>query len=132
MAAQLRDLGRTLPDLWAQGQFTPAQQKGLVCSLIRQVIVTRPVPDTVEAKVVWISGAVKPLQVHPPILRQSNVHGYEQFVERVLALGNAGYQDREIAHRLPAEGFRAARSARIPRALVGEVRRARGHISLTE
>jgi hypothetical protein len=110
MAAQLRDLGRTLPDLWAQGQFTPAQQKG----------------------VVWISGAVTPLQVHPPILRQSNVHGYEQFVERVLALGNAGYQDREIAHRLPAEGFRAARSARIPRALVGEVRRARGHISLTE
>jgi DNA invertase Pin-like site-specific DNA recombinase len=132
MAAQLRDLGRTLPALWAQGQFTPAQQKELVRSLIRQVIVTRPVPDTVEAKVVWISGAVTPLQVHPPILRQADVRNYEQFVERVLALGNAGYQDREIAQRLTAEGFRSARSARIPRALVGEVRRARGQISLTE
>lgn len=132
MAAQLRDLGRTLPALWAQGQFTPAQQKELVRSLIRQVILTRPAPDTVEAQVVWVSGAVTPLHVHPPILRQSDVHGYEQFVERVFALGNAGYQDREIALRLTAEGFRSARSPRIPRALVGEVRRARGQISLTE
>lgn len=132
MTTQLRDLGRTLPDLWAQGQLTPAQQKELVRSLIRQVIVTRPVPDTVEAKVVWISGAVTALQVHPPILRQADVRAYEQFVERVLALGNAGYQDREIAQRLTAEGFRSARSARIPRSLIGEVRRARGQISLTE
>jgi len=132
MAAHLRDLGQSLPALWAQGRFTPAQQKELLRSLIRHVIVTRPVPDTVEAKVVWISGAVTPLEAHPPILRQSDVHGYAQFVERVLALGSAGYQDREIAQRLTAEGFRGARSPRISRALVGEVRRARGQISLTE
>jgi DNA invertase Pin-like site-specific DNA recombinase len=132
MAAHLRDLGQSLPALWAQGRFTPAQQKELLRSLIRHVIVTRPVPDTVEAKVVWLSGAVTPLEVHPPILRQSDVHGYAQFVERVLALGSAGYQDREIAYRLTAEGFRGARSPRISRALVGEVRRARGQISLTE
>jgi hypothetical protein len=132
MAAHLRDLGQSLPALWAQGRFTPAQQKELLRSLIRHVIVTRPVPDMVEAKVVWISGAVTPLEVHPPILRQSDVHGYAQFVERVLALGSAGYQDREIAQRLTAEGFRGARSPRISRALVGEVRRARGQISLTE
>jgi DNA invertase Pin-like site-specific DNA recombinase len=132
MAAQLHDVGRTLPALWAQGYFTPAQQKELLRSLIRQVILTRPVPDTVEAKVVWMSGAITPLQVHPPTLRQSDVHDYAQFVERVLALGDAGYQDREIAQRLTAEGFRGARSPRISRALVGEVRRARGQISLTE
>ena len=132
MAAQLHDVGRTLPALWAQGYFTPAQQKELLRSLIRQVILTRPVPDTVEAKVVWMSGAITPLQVHPPTLRQSDVHDYAQFVERVLALGDAGYQDREIAQRLTAEGFRGARSPRISRALVGEVRRARGQISLAE
>jgi len=132
MAAQLQDVGRTLPALWAQGQFTPAQQKELLRSLIHQVMITRPVPDTVEAKVVWMSGAVTPLQVHPPVLRQSDVHDYAQFVERVLTLGDAGYQDREIAQRLTAEGFRGARSPRISRALVGEVRRARGQISLTE
>jgi DNA invertase Pin-like site-specific DNA recombinase len=132
MSAQLRDLGRTLPALWAQGQFTLAQQKELVRSLIRRVIVTRPVPATVEAKVVWVSGAVTPLQVHPPILRQSEICGYERFVERVLTLGAAGYQDRDIARRLTEEGFRSARSTRVPVALIGDIRRARGQISLTE
>jgi DNA invertase Pin-like site-specific DNA recombinase len=130
--AQLQELGRTLPELWTHGHFTPAQQKELVRSLIRRIVVTRPVPDTVEAKVVWVSGAATPLQVHPPILRQTDVGGYEAFVTRVLALGAVGYQDREIARRLTAEGFRSARSDRIPVALVGELRRARGQISLVE
>jgi DNA invertase Pin-like site-specific DNA recombinase len=132
MRAQLQALGQSLPALWAHGHFTAAQQKELLRSLIRHVLVARPVPDMVEAKIVWVSGAVTLLQVHPPILRQSDVQGYAQFVERVLALGNAGYQDREIAQRLTAEGFRGARGPRITRALVGEVRRARGQISLTE
>jgi len=132
MRAQLQALGQSLPTLWARGHFTAAQQKELLRSLIRHVLVARPVPDMVEAKIVWVSGAVTLLQVHPPVLRQSDVHGDEQFVERVLALGHAGYQDREIAQRLTAEGFRGARRPRISRALVGEVRRARGQISLTE
>jgi DNA invertase Pin-like site-specific DNA recombinase len=132
MQAQLRDLGRTLPDLWRQGQLTPEQQKALLRSLIRRVMIRRPFPDTIEAKVVWVSGAVSPLQVHPPILRQSDVRNYEHFVERILALGAAGHQDREIAQRLTMEGFRSARSDRVPAALVGEIRRARGQISLTE
>src|SRR6266511_5106315 len=98
----------------------------------RRVIVTRPAPDTVEAKVVWVSGAVIPLRVHPPILRQSDVRGYEHFVERVLALGASGYQDHEMARCLTAEGVRSARRVLLPVALVGEVRPAGGHILLTE
>jgi DNA invertase Pin-like site-specific DNA recombinase len=132
MRAQVQALGQSLPELWAQGHFTAAQQKELLRSLIRRVMVTRPVPDTVEAKIVWVSGTVTALQVHPPIQRQTDVGQYPHFVERVLALGAAGYHDREIAQRLTAEGFRAARSARIPPSLVGEIRRARGQISLTE
>jgi len=60
------------------------------------------------------------------------VSGYERLVERILALGAQGYQDPEIARQVTAEGFRSARSARIPASLVGEIRRARGQISLTE
>jgi hypothetical protein len=47
-------------------------------------------------------------------------------------LGAAGYSDREIAQRLTLEGFRSARSERVSAGLVGEIRRARGQISLTE
>ena len=72
------------------------------------------------------------LQVHPAVLRQSDVSNYDHFVERILNLGAAGYPDREIARHLTAEGFRSARSPRVPAALIGEVRRARGQISLIE
>src|SRR5260370_41196079 len=87
MKEQLRDLGRHLPAMWASGRLTPAQQKEVLRSLIRRVIVTRPTPDTVEARVVWVSGAVTPFSVHPPIARGSDVSGYEHLVERILTLG---------------------------------------------
>jgi DNA invertase Pin-like site-specific DNA recombinase len=132
MKEQLQDVGRHLPVLWASGRLTPAQQKELLRSLIRRIIVTRPTPDTVEARIVWVSGAVTPYSVHPPIARGSDVSGYEQLVERILALGAQGYQDCEIARIVSAEGFRSARSTHIPASLVGEIRRARGQISLTE
>jgi hypothetical protein len=89
-------------------------------------------PDTIAAKVVWVSGAITPLTVHPPILRQADMSHYDAFVERVLTLGAAGYQDREIAERLTAEGFRSARRERVTADTVGTLRRARGQISLTE
>src|SRR5260370_21973691 len=46
--------------------------------------------------------------------------------------GRRRHQDPEIARIVSAEGFRSARSTHIPASLVGEIRRARGQISLTE
>ena len=129
---QLRDLGRALPAWWASGRLAPAQQKELLRSLIRRVIVARPVPDTIAVRVVWVSGAVTPLTVHPPILRGAEVSDYPAFVARVLALGAEGHTDRAIAHRLTAEGFHSARRAGVPTSLVGVIRRAHGQVSLTE
>jgi hypothetical protein len=58
-------------------------------------MIRRPFADTLEATVVWVSGAVSALQVHPSVLRQSDVRNYEHFVERIL-----GFQ------ALSAENFR--------------------------
>ena len=84
---QLHDLGKYLPAMWTSGRLTPAHQKEILRSLIRRIIVKRPTPDTVEARVVWVNGAVTPFSVHPPIARGSDVNGYEQLVERILTLG---------------------------------------------
>jgi hypothetical protein len=83
MRAQLQALGRTLPALWARGYFPAVQQQELLRSLIRRVIVTRPVPATVEAKIVWVSGAVTALEMHPLMQRQTDVGQYPHCVERV-------------------------------------------------
>jgi hypothetical protein len=132
LRAQLRDVGAHLPALWASGRLTPAQQKELLRSLIRRVILSRPAPDLVEAKVIWVSGASSVVSVRPPVHRGRQLQDYEQLVARVLALSAEGYQDAVIAERLTAEGFRSARRSEVPRQLVEQVRRAHGVVSLTE
>ena len=75
LRAQLRDVSHQLPELWASGRLTPAHQKELLRSLIRRVVLARPVPATVEVKIVWVSGAVTPLVVHPPTYRTTETGG---------------------------------------------------------
>jgi DNA invertase Pin-like site-specific DNA recombinase len=133
LRAQLSDLGRQLPDLWTSGRLSAVHKKELLRALIRRIILARPRPDTIEVKVVWVSGAFSVLKAHPPIHRAVDVTNYRQVVERVLTLAAEGYQDREIARRLTTEGFRSARDpTRVPTRLVAQVRRAHGQASLTE
>ncbi|GAC1396443.1 MAG: recombinase family protein [Chloroflexota bacterium] len=127
---QLRDLGRQLPALWTSGRLRPEQQKELLRSLIRRVILTRPVPDEVHLKIVWISGAVSPLVIHPRLLHTVTMSTYPQFVARVLALAAEGHLDADIAQILTAEGFRSARSPGVPKHLVFHIRRRHGQPSL--
>jgi hypothetical protein len=132
LRAQLGDLGRELPALWASGRLTPAQQKELLRSLIRRIVLSRPAPDTVEVRVVWVSGACSPLAVAPPLHRSRDLGSYDRLVARILELGAAGHQDGAIAARLTTEGFRSARHHCVPRQLVEKVRRDHGQVSLTD
>ncbi len=132
LRAQLRDLGAQLPALWRSGRLTRAHQKELLRCLIRRVVLSRPLPDTVEVKIVWVSGAYSLLTVRPPVHRGPQLRDYERLVERVLALSAEGHHDAAIAARLTAEGFRSARRPDVPRQFVEQIRRAQGVISLTE
>ena len=96
------------------------------------MIRTRPVADVIEVKLVWISGALSTLTVRPPIWRTAEFGAYVQLVERVRDLSAAGYQDEEIARRLTAEGFHAARSDTVDARVVGKIRRKRGQRTLTD
>lgn len=132
LRAQLRDLGARMPELWASERLTLVHKKELLRSLIRRVILTRPVADVIEVKVVWISGAISLLTVRPPIWRTADLSDYAQLVEQVRALSAEGYQDEEIGRRLTAAGFHAARGEKIDAGVVGKIRRQLGQRSLTE
>lgn len=132
LRTQLGDLGRELPALWASGRLTPAQQKELLRSLVRRVVLSRPAPDTVEVRVVWVSGAATLHVVEPPLHRSRDLGTDDRLVARALELGATGYQDGVIAECLTAEGFRSARSRSVPKQLVEKIRRDHGQISLTE
>jgi hypothetical protein len=128
---QLREVGLRMPELWTSGRLTVVHKKELLRCLMRRILLTRPVADEVEVKVVWISGAVSLLNVRPPIWRTADVRGYEQVVARVRELSAAGYQDVEIARQLSEAGFHGARSSRLDAQAVGKIRRKLGQVSLT-
>jgi hypothetical protein len=132
LRAQLVDLGPRMPELWASGRLSAAQQKTLLRSLIQRVIVRRRTPDTVAITVVWVSGAISALTIQPPIHRACDVSRYDELVARALALGAEGYTDEAIARQLTAEGFRAARRSSIAPGWVGHLRRAQGQRSVRE
>ena len=104
---QLRDVGRALPGWRASGRLSASQQKALLRSLVRHVIVTRPVPDTIEARIVWVSGAVTPVVVHSPILRGADVQPRRGL--RGPSPGAGGGRRPRPRDRLPptGEGYRS-------------------------
>jgi DNA invertase Pin-like site-specific DNA recombinase len=132
LRAHLRDLGHQLPALWDSGRLTPAHQKDLLRSLIRRVVLSRPTPDAIAVKVVWVSGAYSELRVATVVHRGADLPNYERFSARVLELSAQGYADAAIAEHLTREGFRSARHMDVCRAAVEKIRRTHGQGTLTE
>jgi DNA invertase Pin-like site-specific DNA recombinase len=132
LRTQLEDLGKRLSELWEADKLSPSQKKELLRSLVRRVVLSRPEQDTVEAKVVWVSGAYSVLRVNPPVLhRTTQLGNHDELVGRLLELAAEGHQDTEIARRLTKEGFRSARLPYITRPLVEKIRTKHGQPSLT-
>src|SRR3712207_6809488 len=98
--------------------------------IFRRVILTRSVPETVQLKIVWVSGAYSEQTIHPGIQRAADLADYDRLVARLTELAGAGHNDHAIACRLAAEGFRGARVARLSAASVCKLRRMHGIVSL--
>lgn len=119
--------------MWDSGRLSVENKKELLRSLIRHTVIWRPRADSVEIRIVWISGAVSTLSARQPIRRSRDLSGYEAMVEKILAMSAEGYTDAKNARSLTEEGFRAARREEgIPAGFVTEVRRERGISSVFE
>jgi DNA invertase Pin-like site-specific DNA recombinase len=130
LRAHLAELSTRLPELWTSGRLRVDHKKELLRSLILQVILKRLKPHTIEVRIVWLSGAVSTLMVHPAIHRIVDVEGYPHLVERVLDLSAQGLTDAQMAVQLSREGFRSARRRDISAAVVVAVRARAGETSV--
>jgi len=118
-----RDVSTRLPELWPS--LSNAQKKELLRSLVSHVIVKRPVPDQIEARIVWISGRYSDHTLLTPIHREQDVSRYEEMVDRIHKLWQQGYNDEQMADQLTAEGFHSARSPSVTCKSVMKIRLAR-------
>ncbi len=115
-----REVSCRLPELWPI--LSSSQKKELLRSLISQVIVTRPVPERIEVRIVWVSGCYTDRVTRTPILCERKLSGYEHMAERIHELWKEGKTDIRIAETLTAEGFHSARMAYVTPAHVMKIR----------
>jgi DNA invertase Pin-like site-specific DNA recombinase len=118
-----RDVSTRLPELWSE--LSNAQKKELLRSLISHVIVKRPVPDQIEARIVWVSGYYSDHTAITPVHGEQDVTGYDEMVARIRELSKQGYNDAQMAAQLTEEGFHSARSLHVTADSVMKIRLAR-------
>jgi hypothetical protein len=118
-----RDVSTRLPELWPK--LSNAQKKELLRSLISHVIVKRPVPDQIQARIVWISGHYSDHTAITPVHSEQDVTGYDEMVDRIQELWEQGYNDDQMAAQLTDEGFHSARSPYVTSDSVTKIRLAR-------
>ncbi len=103
-----QNVSNRLPELWPS--LSNPQRKELLRSLIRQVIIKRPVPDHIEIRIVWVSNCYTDHTCLTPIHGERNVSGYDRMVTRIEELCKQGYDDQQMAEQLIKEGYHSARS----------------------
>jgi DNA invertase Pin-like site-specific DNA recombinase len=121
-----QNVSNRLPELWPR--LSNRQKKELLRSLIRQVIIKRPVPDRLEIRIVWVSNYYSDHACLTPVYDDKNVSGYDQKVARIEELCKQGYDDQQMAEQLTKEGFHSARTAGVTRESVEKIRLKRGWI----
>ncbi len=117
---QFHHISETLPALWPA--LANNHKKELLRSLIAQVILTKEAADRVAAKIVWVSGHYSLVYAQPPILRDQDVTGYDQMVNRIENLWQQELDDDQIAAQLTQEGFHSARSTEVRSDTVMKIR----------
>ncbi len=127
MRRQFECISERLPELWHSGRLTFLQKKELLRCLIDRVNLDRINAETIEVRIVWISGHctvahARSRRVH----RTSDLSNYPELVNRVQQLCQQGMNDAQMADELTREGYTGARVTGVPPQTVLEIRLARG------
>ena len=100
-------IGRHLPALWQQGVLSQQQKKALLRCLIDKVVLHRPCPQWVQARIVWRGGESTDLQIPAPVGSLKDLAGAEEMERLVLERSAQGATDEGIAQELTAQGYRS-------------------------
>jgi hypothetical protein len=103
----LENVGKNLPELWANGRLSQSKKKALLRSLIDKVVIRRVRRDTVHARVVWKGGEVTTAEIPIPVGSLAELSQAKELEAEILRLAAEGHNDDAIAQRLSREGYRS-------------------------
>ncbi len=100
-------IGQHLPAIWRQGLLSKPQKKALLRCLIDKVVLHRPAPEWVQARIVWRGGETTTLQIPVPVGSLKDLAGADVMERLVLERSAQGITDEVIAKELTAQGYRS-------------------------
>jgi DNA invertase Pin-like site-specific DNA recombinase len=100
-------IGQHLPALWHHELLTQRQRKALLRCLIDKVVLHRPEPATVLARIVWRGGETTTLSIPVPVGSLKDLAGAEAMEQIILERSKAGVTDEAIAEELTTAGYRS-------------------------
>ncbi len=100
-------IGQHLPALWPQGLISQQHKKALLRCLIDKVIVHRPSPEWVRARIVWRGSESTELEIPVPVGSLKDLAGAKEMERLVLERSAQGATDEIIADELTAQGYRS-------------------------
>jgi len=100
-------IGQHLPTVWQQGLLSQQQKKGLLRCLIDKVVVHRPSPEWVQARIVWRGGETTTLHIAVPVGSLKDLAGAPEMERLVLERSAQVISDEEIARELTEQGYRS-------------------------
>jgi Recombinase/Recombinase zinc beta ribbon domain len=107
LQSAFKAIGQHLPSLWQQGLISQPQKKALLRCLIDKVVVHRPCPEWVQARIVWRGGETTQLQIPVPVGSLKDLAGAQEMERLVLERHAQGASDEVIASELTTQGFRS-------------------------
>jgi DNA invertase Pin-like site-specific DNA recombinase len=124
---QLRHLGEALPELWTD--LTNAQRTQVLRAVVAHVVVSRPRPQAVRVRIVWVTGHYTDREIRPRVRHFREIDHYPALLERIRAWNTADdapLSDEAIAERLRAENVRPPRGSHFDAGMVARLRRGLG------
>ena len=79
-----KDIGQHLPAIWRQGLLSRPQKKALLRCLIDKVVLHRPTPEWVQARIVWRGGETTALHIPVPVGSLKDLAGADVMERLVL------------------------------------------------
>jgi DNA invertase Pin-like site-specific DNA recombinase len=100
-------IGQHLPALWHHELLSQRQRKALLRCLIDKVVLHRPEPATVQARIVWRGGETTTLSIPVPVGSLKDLAGAQEMEQIILQRSREGVTDEVIAEELTAQGYRS-------------------------
>lgn len=107
MQTAFKTIGQHLPVLWHHELLSQRQRKALLRCLIDKVVLHRPEPATVQARIVWRGGETTTLSIPVPVGSLKDLAGAQEMEQIILERSRERVTDAVLAEELTAQGYRS-------------------------